>query len=148
MSNTEIDLTYAPDQKASEPLTGNNHQDHLNGSLTKVSVSHASSYKSLANHWVLNLCTWELVGPSGAVTALTHNELRFFKILARTPSQPVNRNDILSELFTRSDIYTNRSLDSLVRRLRLKIQSVSYGSAPIKTAHSIGYAFSAPLLTV
>lgn len=57
----------------------------------------------------------------------------------------VQREAILLELFNRNDIYTNRSLDSLVRRLRLKIQGAGLNAAPIKTAHSVGYAFSAPL---
>lgn len=148
MSITKINGRYAPDQEGSQPLTGNNHQDHFNGVLTKVSVSHSSSYESLEDHWVLNLCRWEMVTPSGVAIALTHNELRFLKVLARTPSQAVNRNEILSELYTRIDIYTSRSLDSLVRRLRQKIQLVSYVSDPIKTAHGIGYVFAATLLTV
>lgn len=96
--------------------------------------------------WILNLCTWELTSPCGTVIPLTHNELRFLKLLSQTPSNPVNRHEIMADLFSRCDLYTNRSLDSLVRRLRLKIQATAVSVIPIKTAHSIGYAFSAPLI--
>lgn len=115
-------------------------------SIPQQDVTRFVSQTSLHDgHWTLNLCTWELVGPGSQVVTLTHNELRFLRLLSQTPSMPVQREAILLELFNRNDIYTNRSLDSMVRRLRLKIQGAGLNAAPIKTAHSVGYAFSAPL---
>ena len=128
--------------------------NHHNAAMVRdvhhtVLPSSPEIYTNLQQNWVLNLCTWELVSPCGAVVSLTHNELRFLKVLTQTPSQPIDRDYILSEIFNRRDIYTNRSLDSLIRRLRLKIQkAANITSTPIKTAHSIGYAFSAPLLII
>lgn len=131
MSRKPIHQTYEAIQKIKGVLNGTAHWHSADPAKTE---------------WILNLCSWELIAPCGSIISLTHNEFRFLKILSKNISHPVCRHEIMTELFNRSDMYTNRSLDSLVRRLRLKIQASSASFIPIKTAHSIGYAFSAPLI--
>lgn len=131
MSRKSIHETYEAIQKIKGALNGKAHSFSVDPAQTE---------------WILNLCSWELIAPCGSIISLTHNEFRFLKILSKNISHPVCRHEIMIELFNRSDMYTNRSLDSLVRRLRLKIQASSASFIPIKTAHSIGYAFSAPLI--
>lgn len=95
--------------------------------------------------WALDRSGWALVAPGGINITLTAKEVRFLNLLASSPGKPVERETLLTSLYLRHDEYTSRSLDSLVRRLRSKIATVTGNTAPIKTAHSVGYCFSASL---
>ena len=77
--------------------------------------------------------------PSNTFIDLTPREYTFVKLLNETPSIPVDRSHLVINIYARDDYYTSRSLDSLVRRLRLKIKQNGFQSIPIKTAHAIGY---------
>ncbi|NVN90481.1 MAG: response regulator transcription factor [Desulfuromonadales bacterium] len=95
--------------------------------------------------WSLVRSDWALFAPGGINIALTAKELQFLQLLTTSPGKPVDRDTLLSKLYLRHDEYTSRSLDSLVRRLRAKIMTATGYTAPIKTAHAVGYCFSAPL---
>ena len=98
--------------------------------------------------WSLHLGSWRLAAPNGATSELTAKEMQFLELLAATPGRPVLRDALLTKLYLRHDEYTSRSLDSLVRRLRSKIATDTGVPVPIKTAHAVGYCFSAQLHTV
>lgn len=97
--------------------------------------------------WALRLGAWCLAAPNGVEIPLTGKEVQFLELLAATPGQPILRDTLLTTLYLRHDEYTSRSLDSLVRRLRAKITTDTGLPAPIKTAHAVGYCFSAILHT-
>jgi DNA-binding response OmpR family regulator len=111
-------------------------------------VEQHNSPRSQVESWCLHRNDWSITAPNGASIELTAKEMQFLGLLAETPGKPVTRETLLSKLYLRYDEYTSRSLDSLVRRLRAKIMTASGYSAPIKTAHAIGYCFSSPLLIV
>ena len=94
--------------------------------------------------WRLNRQTATLVPPCCSVIPLTARELDFLCILAATLGEAVPRVAILSALGYRDDDYSNRALESLIRRLRRKIELV-HGNSPIRTHHGIGYSFATPL---
>jgi two-component system, OmpR family, response regulator len=98
--------------------------------------------------WSLHLGSWKLGAPNGKTSELTAKELQFLELLAATPGRSVLRDTLLTKLYPRHDEYTSRSLDSLVRRLRAKISADTGVAVPIKTAHAVGYCFSATLHTV
>lgn len=98
--------------------------------------------------WSLARSAWGLVSPDGKVIELTGKELKFLELLATTPGVPVPRESLLLKLYNRHDEYTSRSLDSLVRRLRTKIQAATEFPQPIKTHHAVGYCISAGLRLV
>jgi len=98
--------------------------------------------------WSLHLGSWRLAAPNGSASELTAKEMQFLELLAATPGRPVVRDTLLTKLYLRHDEYTSRSLDSLVRRLRAKITADTGVPVPIKTAHAVGYCFSAMLRTV
>ena len=98
--------------------------------------------------WSLHLGSWRLAAPNGNCSELTAKEMQFLEILATTPGRSVLRDTLLTKLYLRNDEYTSRSLDSLVRRLRAKITSDTGVPVPIKTAHAVGYCFSAALHTI
>lgn len=66
--------------------------------------------------------------------------------LAAFPGKPVSRETLLTTLGYGDDEYANRAMDSLVRRLRRKIEKCFNRQTPIKTAHAMGYCFSAPIV--
>jgi two-component system, OmpR family, response regulator len=95
--------------------------------------------------WSLHLGSWRLAAPNGTISELTAKEMQFLELLAATPGRPVVCDTLLTKLYLRHDEYTSRSLDSLVRRLRAKITADTGIAVPIKTAHAVGYCFSASL---
>jgi two-component system, OmpR family, response regulator len=98
--------------------------------------------------WSLHLGSWKLAAPNGTSSELTAKEMQFLELLATTPGRAVMRDTLLNKLYLRHDEYTSRSLDSLVRRLRAKVTADTGVPVPIKTAHAVGYCFSATLHTV
>ncbi len=95
--------------------------------------------------WRLDGNAWAMVTPGGTAVALTAKEFEFLRCLAVSPGETVARQDLTERLYGRYDEHTSRSLDSLVRRLRAKFPESGGETLPIKTAHAIGYCFSAPL---
>ena len=97
------------------------------------------------NTWRIVQKSWQLITPAGEAILLTALELQLLELLVATPGRIINRDTLLISLYQRHDEHSGRALDSLVRRLRAKISSCGY-SSPIKTAHAVGFCFSAPLI--
>lgn len=95
--------------------------------------------------WQLRRKSWHLVPPAGEPLLLTSLELQLLELLALNPGRVVTRDTLLTGLYNRNDEHSGRALDSLIRRLRAKIVTCGHLS-PIKTAHSVGFCFSAPIL--
>lgn len=96
--------------------------------------------------WTLDKNAWLLTTPKQATIILTAKEFHFIACLANGAEQRVSRQEILEKLGYTDDEYTNRALDSLVRRLRRKIEEKNSRSAPLKTIHAIGFCFTEPLI--
>lgn len=95
--------------------------------------------------WQLVRNAWRLVPPSGAPILLTSKEMQFMECLA-LKAGTVSRDTFLAALGYRDDEYASRAMDSLVRRLRRKIEEDLRLPPPIKTVHGVGYCFTAPLV--
>ncbi len=96
------------------------------------------------SNWCLNRQSATLITPTSALVSLTSREMDFLLCLAGAPEKAVSRTAILDTLGYSNDEFSNRALESLIRRLRRKIESI-VGSSPILTRHGVGYTFSAPL---
>jgi len=92
-------------------------------------------------HWTVSSAHWKISLASDTPVTLSVKELKFLTLLAGTPGQPVLRKTVLEELYQRHDYHAGRSLDSLVRRLRAKVTSVTGVDIPIRTVHAVGYSF-------
>lgn len=99
-----------------------------------------------SDSWHLDRRTWHLVPPSGPAILLTAKEMQFVECLAAKAGKPVGRDTPLAALGYRDDEYANRALDSLVRRLRRKIEEHVRMPLPIKTVHAVGYCFSGSIV--
>ncbi len=107
-------------------------------------VSANSDATEYSGQWRLNRQDATLVTPSCAIVPLTAREMDFLLCLAVSPEEAIPRTTILMTLGYTNDEFSNRALESLIRRLRRKIEGV-FGSSPILTRHGIGYFFSALL---
>jgi len=107
-------------------------------------VSAISDATEYSGQWRLNRQDATLVTPSCAIVPLTAREMDFLLCLAASPEEAIPRTTILMTLGYTNDEFSNRALESLIRRLRRKIEGV-FGSSPILTRHGIGYFFSASL---
>lgn len=105
----------------------------------------ASSPPATAS-WRLQPARWMLESPTGTAVNLTTKEMAFMQALAAA-NATVARSQLLSLLGYLDDDGGNRSLDALVRRLRIKADEALDGGLPIRTVHGVGYIFSAPLTT-
>ncbi|WP_028303813.1 response regulator transcription factor [Oceanospirillum maris] len=93
--------------------------------------------------WLLNGKSWLLITPLQTNVECTVKEYRLLALLAETPSEPVKRPKLLQALYGRDDDSAQRALDTVVRRLRQKIQQATgEDSSPIRTVYSVGYLFA------
>lgn len=95
--------------------------------------------------WVYDQLAWTLTSPEGVAIKLTGNERIFVSLLVARPGEPVSRADIYSALGKRQWDPLDRSVDSMVRRLRAKAEEANGASVPIEAVHGTGYAFTAPV---
>jgi len=102
----------------------------------------AAAKQTPPGSWQLLKKNWQLVTPFGMPITLTAKEIQFLTCLAEIPGKPVRRAYIFDTLGYRDDEYANRAMDSLVRRLRRKIENSSNLPSPIKTIRNQGYCFS------
>jgi len=93
--------------------------------------------------WKIMRDGWALISPKGESISLTLKEFKFLLSLSNTSAMAVSRKELLKTLEYQNDEYGHRALESLVHRLRNK--TATLGSSPIKTAHGVGYSFTAPV---
>lgn len=95
--------------------------------------------------WIYDQLTWMLIAPDGKSIKLTGNERVFVSLLVGRPGEPVSRDEIFRALGKRGWDPADRSVDSMVRRLRAKGDQTFGHPLPIESVHSVGYAFAAPV---
>ncbi|MBI3444130.1 MAG: response regulator transcription factor [Magnetospirillum sp.] len=95
--------------------------------------------------WIYDQLTWTLISPEGKSIKLTGNERVFVSLLVTRPGEPVSRDEIFKALGKRGWDPADRSVDSMVRRLRAKGDEAFDRPLPIESVHSVGYAFAAPV---
>lgn len=96
--------------------------------------------------WIYDQVAWAMIAPGGATLKLTANERVFVNLLVERPGEPVSRADIFRALGKREWDVGDRSVDSMVRRLRAKGEETLGHPLPIEAVHGTGYAFAAPVL--
>lgn len=99
-----------------------------------------------SHHWIYDQLAWALVSPGGEATKLTANERVFVSLLVEKPGEPVSRSAIFKALGKREWDAGDRSVDSMVRRLRAKGTETLGHDLPIEAVHGTGYAFTAPVV--
>ncbi|WP_448203417.1 response regulator transcription factor [Azospirillum sp. sgz302134] len=96
-------------------------------------------------NWVLDATDWSLTSPTSVRISLTSMEMKLASLLAGQARQPATRDQISQALYNRRWNPDDRSIDTVVGRLRHKIEGAIGGPAPLKSVHGVGYVFSAPV---
>jgi DNA-binding response OmpR family regulator len=96
------------------------------------------------SQWSLNLQNWLLTAPSGQPLQLTAREFALLHRLIKVQGQAVPKKELADEIFGPRIANAADRLNVLITRLRKKAIDTGSAPLPIKTAHQIGYAFTAP----
>jgi DNA-binding response OmpR family regulator len=96
------------------------------------------------SHWSLNLQSWLLTAPSGQPLQLTAREFALLHRLIKVQGQAVPKKELADEIFGPRIANATDRLNVLITRLRKKAETKLSEPLPVKTAHQIGYAFTAP----
>ncbi len=92
--------------------------------------------------WRLDVLHSALITPQGVAVSLTDNELRFLTPLFEHPGEVVDRDLLSAALEQIPDIYAMRRMETMLSRLRSKVQRSSPDEAlPVRARHGRGYAF-------
>ena len=95
------------------------------------------------DQWVLDLGRRELTASNGGVRELTTAEFDLLSIFAHRPGRVLSRDNIMDLLKGHEWSPYDRSIDSLIVRLRKKIEQDPETPRLIKTVRGIGYVFAA-----
>jgi DNA-binding response OmpR family regulator len=93
--------------------------------------------------WNLDETTRDLMSPTGQRVDLTSSEFDLLMAFVRHPGQPLSRSALLGVLRGRQWTYFDRSIDTLVARLRKKLDDGSDRSPLIRSVRGVGYVFCA-----
>ncbi|TLU81645.1 MAG: response regulator transcription factor [Chlorobium sp.] len=94
--------------------------------------------------WKLDRAEWSLYNPDGKMIKLTSKEFEFMNCFISNSHKNITRKEIMSILDYEHNEYGKRALESLVHRLRQKIDI--NGTSPIKTVFGVGFNFAEELL--
>jgi len=92
--------------------------------------------------WTLDAVTRELVSPQGRDVDLTSSEFDLLIAFLGQAGQTLSRSALLSALRGRAWTYFDRSIDTLVARLRKKVD-VDSARPLIRSVRGVGYVFCA-----
>lgn len=106
----------------------------------------APAAQMLDDGWAYDQLSWTLVSPTGGRMRLTATERVFIQLLVARPGEPVSRTEIFRALGKREWEPGDRSIDSLVRRLRQRGEEELGCSVPIQSVHGVGYAFASAVV--
>lgn len=93
--------------------------------------------------WVLDAARRELRSVAGEPRELTTAEFDMLLMFVQRPSRVLSRDNIMDLLKGHEWSPLDRSIDSLVARLRRKVEEVADSPRLIKTVRGVGYVFAA-----
>ena len=93
--------------------------------------------------WTLDETTRDLISPTGQRVDLTSSEFDLLMAFLRHPGQPLSRAALLGVLRGREWTYFDRSIDTMVARLRKKLDDGSDRPPLIRSVRGVGYVFCA-----
>jgi DNA-binding response OmpR family regulator len=94
--------------------------------------------------WALDAATRDLSGPAGRRGDLTSSEFDLLLAFLHRPGRAISRAELVRALRGRDWDYFDRSIDTLVARLRKKIDAPGAPSL-IRSVRGVGYVFCAPV---
>lgn len=99
-------------------------------------------------HWTLDIAKRELKSAAGEVQELTTAEFNMFEMFVRRPARVLSRDNIMDLLKGHDWSPFDRSIDSLIVRLRRKVEPEPERPRIIKTVRGVGYVLAADVRKV
>jgi DNA-binding response OmpR family regulator len=114
----------------------------------EVAIRRAQAVKPIERlylfaEWTLDETTRDLINPVRQRVDLTSSEFDLLMAFLRQPGQPLSRGALLGVLRGRQWTYFDRSIDTLVARLRKKLADESNRPPLIRSVRGVGYVFCA-----
>jgi two-component system, OmpR family, response regulator len=98
--------------------------------------------------WRLEETARDLVTPGGRRVDLTSSEFDLLLAFVRQPGQALSRAALLGALRGREWTYFDRSIDTLVARLRKKLAGGGDRSPLVRSVRGVGYIFCAAVARI
>jgi DNA-binding response OmpR family regulator len=102
----------------------------------------------LREAWSLDREGWWLTAPDGSTTRLTATEFAFLDLVLERAGEPISRDELVRQIARPIPHWDSRHLDSIISRLRRKVQTESGRALPVKMIYGKGYAFTAAVKSV
>jgi len=77
----------------------------------------------------------------GQSVELTAVELRLLKVMSESPGQIFNRGQLMGRIYSDNRIVSDRTIDSHVKKLRQKLESLTSEHEFVHSVYGIGYKF-------
>ena len=91
--------------------------------------------------WRTDAATRMLIAANGHSTHLTTSEWVFLQALRKTPGKVIARETLVRSLGHDPASYDPRRMDTLVQRLRQKVEAADMSELPLHTRHGQGYVW-------
>jgi two-component system, OmpR family, response regulator len=98
--------------------------------------------------WTLEETARDLFSPAGRRVDLTSSEFGLLLAFVRRPGEPLSRNALLGTLRGREWTYFDRSIDTLVARLRKKLAGGADCPPLVRSVRGVGYIFCAAVASI
>ncbi|SOC90473.1 DNA-binding response regulator, OmpR family, contains REC and winged-helix (wHTH) domain [Rhizobium sp. AN5] len=98
-----------------------------------------------AANWFFDRAAQRLVSPQGAAIRLSGREAKLILCLATGEGHIVSRADIAQAMGYQDISPETRSLDAVLRRLRLKVRETGM-ELPVHVVHAVGFHFSGTII--
>jgi two-component system torCAD operon response regulator TorR len=141
-----LGLEYGADDYIAKPVDERELLPRVRNLLRRVEHSRSFAAPSTLSFGQYRLDTRgrSLTGPSGENVPLTTAEFDLLLAFVRNAGQAMSRERLNSAIKRRRFESMDRTIDTLVRRLRRKIEVDPDNPHLIKTVHGTGYLFSGP----
>lgn len=141
-----LGLEYGADDYIAKPVDERELLPRVRNLLRRVEHSRDVAAPSALSFGQFRLDTRgrSLTGPAGENVALTTAEFDLLLVLVRNAGHVMSRERLMSAIKRRRFESMDRTVDTLVRRLRRKIEADPDNPHLIKTVHGTGYLFSGP----
>jgi len=98
--------------------------------------------------WTLEETARDLFSPAGRRVDLTSSEFDLLMAFVREPGRALSRDALLGTLRGREWTYFDRSIDTLVARLRKKLASGDDRPRLVRSVRGVGYIFCAAVARI
>lgn len=132
-------LSQGADAYLSKPV----EMDLLAATLHSLARRMRGQLPSAVPGWHLEANGWNLVTPAGDSIALTKAERRFLARLTATAGEAVSRDELMAALSSNVHDFDPHRLETLVYRLRRKVEQGSGAPLPLAAVHGEGYVLTA-----